>query len=74
MDKSQNKPLDYDTLGLLRAELTGVYEYKVKGNKMIYISYFGSEGFYKVTHNLDTGEETRKHQATTKQAYNYFCG
>ena len=65
---------DYEHEALIRAEKIGVYEYEVKGNKMIYISYFGSEGFYKVTHNLDTHEETRKHQDTTKKAYNYFCG
>lgn len=65
---------DYENLALLRAEYIGVCNYKVKGNKMIYLSYFGSEGFVKVTHNLDTGKETRKHQNTTKLEYNYFCG
>lgn len=64
----------YEDKALSRAEHIGVYEYKVKGNKMVYISYFGSEGFYKVVHNLDTGEETRTHQNTTKLPYNYFCG
>lgn len=69
-----DEPDLYDFLALIRACKIGVYEYKVKGNKMIYISYFGSEGFYKVTHNLDTGEELRKYQRTTKLPYNYFCG
>lgn len=68
------KEKDYEHLALLRAEDIGVYSYKVKGNKMIYISYFGREGFYRVTHNLDTHEETRRHQQTTKEEYNYFCG
>lgn len=65
---------DYNNLALLRAEHIGVCEYKVKGNKMVYISYFGSEGFVKVVHNLDTGEEKRTSQNTTKLPYNYFCG
>jgi len=65
---------DYKKLALLRAEAIGVYEYAVKGNIMEYISYFGLEGFVKVRHNLDTHEETRKVQKSTKRPYNYFVG
>lgn len=64
----------YEHLATCRAEKIGVYDYEVKGNKMIYLSYFGYEGFYKVTHNLDTDTETRRHQASTKKSYNYYCG
>lgn len=65
---------NYEDMALIWAEHIGVYSYQVKGNILEYISYYGSEGFYKVRHNLDTMEETRKHQASTKKEYNYFCG
>lgn len=69
-----NTKKDYEQLALLWAEKIGIYHYKVVGNCMRYVSYFGGEGFYRVCHNLDTGAETRKHQKTTKLEYNYFCG
>lgn len=73
---------NYEEMALIRAEKIGVYEYKVTDNLMIYYSFFGSEGFYKVTHNLDNGKETRKHIKAKKPKaewyekghYNYFCG
>lgn len=65
---------DYNHLALLRAEDIGVYAYTVSKNKLKYISYYGTEGFYNVTYDLDTGEEVRKHQKTTSKEYNYFCG
>ena len=67
-------------------EQHGIYEvYKVVGNVITYYSYFGNEGFYKVTHNIVTGEETRNHLKCKKAPkflftengatkYNYFCG
>lgn len=72
-------------LCLCYCEDHGIYEvYKVKGNVITYYSYFGNEGFYKVTHNCKTGTETRKHLRYTKvpkflkgeygTKYNYFCG
>lgn len=64
----------FEHSALCRAEKIGVTHYEVRGSKMIYISYFGSEGFYKVTHDLLSGAETRRHQASTKKSYNYFCG
>lgn len=66
--------LSYDERALLRAEKIGVCEYEVKNNLMIYLSYYGREGFYKVVHNLDNGKETRTHQKTTSKKYNYFVG
>lgn len=64
----------YRHMALRHAENIGVYAYEVRGHKMIYISYFGREGFYKVERNLDTNAEKRTHQASTKKEYNYFCG
>lgn len=67
-------------------EKYGIYEiYKVIGkNTIVYYSYFGSEGFYKITKNIATGKEIRKHLRYTKPPkflvtengtrYNYFCG
>lgn len=67
-------------------EKYGIYEiYKVIGkNTIVYYSYFGSEGIYKITKNIATGKETRKRLRYTKipkflvtengTRYNYFCG
>lgn len=66
--------MSHEELALEHAERHGIYPYKVVGNLMKWISYFGNEGFYKVTYNLDTKQETRKHQKTTRLEYNYFCG
>ena len=67
-------------------EQHGIYEvYSVKGNVITYYSYFGSEGFYKITKNIITGKGTRaqlryKHtpkfliSANGGTKYNYFCG
>ena len=65
---------DYEAIALAHAEEYGIYSYKVKGNIMKWYSFFRGEGFYKVTLNLDTGEEIRKHQNTCKHEYNYLCG
>lgn len=47
---------------LLYCEAHGIYEvYKEKGNIISYYSYFGNEGFYKVTVNVVTGKGNRKH-------------
>ncbi len=66
---------------LLYCEKIGIYAvHKRVGNIITYYSYFGNEGFYKVTHNVKTGAETRKHmiwRQTPKwlgNNYNYFCG
>lgn len=66
--------MTYEDKALLHAEQIGIYSYTVKGNKMRWYSYFGREGIYKVTLDLDTMDETRVHQNTTKHEYNYFCG
>ena len=66
-------------------EQHGIYEiYKTVGNTIIYYSYFGREGFYKITKNIVTGREVRKHLRYTKPPkflvssngtrYNYFTG
>lgn len=67
-------------------EKYGIYEvYSVKGNVMTYYSYFGGEGFYRITKNVVTGREVRKHLRYTKPPkflltpegytkYNYFTG
>lgn len=63
----------------------GIYEiYSEKGNIITYYSYFGSEGFVKVTHNIKTNKEERKHLRYKKTPkflrgkygtrYNYFTG
>lgn len=71
---------------LLYCEKYGIYElYKEKGNVITYYSYFGNEGFYRVTVNVKTGKETRKHLRYKKVPkflltpegwvrYNYFTG
>ncbi len=66
-------------------ELHGIYEvYKEKYGVITYYSYYGSEGFYKVTVDTTTGKETRKHLKYKKVPkflmgehgvrYNYFVG
>lgn len=71
---------------LCYCENHGIYEvYREKGNIITYYSYYGNEGFYKVTVNVLTGEEKRKHLRykrvpkflLTKEGwtrYNYFTG
>lgn len=79
MSQKNNNPI------LLYCEKYGIYElYKEKGNVMTYYSYFGREGFYKVTVNVKTGKEIRKHLRYRKVPkflkgeygvrYNYFVG
>ena len=53
----------YEEKALRRADKYGIYSYEVKGRYMQYISYFGSEGFIRVVHDLETEEETRTHLA-----------
>lgn len=77
----------FDTDAVSRyCEKYGIYElYKEKENVITYYSYFGGEGFYKVTKNVVTGREVRKHLRykkvpkflLTKEGwtrYNYFTG
>ena len=70
---------------IIYCEDHGIYEvYSEKGNIITYYSYFGREGFYKVTKNLKTGNETRKNLRYKKvpkflkselgTKYNYFVG
>lgn len=47
----------YAAKALKRAEAIGVYEYNVNGRFMEYWSFFGSEGWYFVRHDLDKGED-----------------
>lgn len=72
-------------LVLEHCEKHGIYQlYKEQGNVITYYSYFGSEGFIKVTRNCKTGREVRKHLRYKKvpkflntpdgTLYNYFCG
>lgn len=47
---------------LCYCENYGIYEvFHERGNVITYYSYYGNEGFYKVTVNVLTGEEKRKH-------------
>lgn len=67
-------------------EKVGIYEiYSHKGNVITYYSYFGGEGFYRITRNCKTGFEARKHLRYKKvpkflktkegwNLYNYFVG
>ena len=70
---------------LMFCEKYGIYEiYSEKGNIITYYSYFGSEGFYRISINLKTGKETRKNLRYKKvpkflksdlgTKYNYFVG
>ena len=45
---------------IIYCEDHGIYEFTSRGNILTYYSYFGSEGFYRITHNLKTGHEVRK--------------
>ena len=71
------------------AETIGVYEFKVKWPEIRYWSFFGTEGWWFVRHNLVTGDETRKLRVKWKgygivpkflltpggaTKYNYFTG
>lgn len=71
---------------LIYCENNGIYEiHAIQGNTITYYSYYGNEGFYKVTKNVKTGKETRKKlrfkkppkYLKTKEGYakyNYFEG
>ena len=70
---------------LLYCEKYGIYElYKENGNVITYYSYYGREGIFKVTVNIKTGFEIRKHLRYKKipkflitpdgVRYNYFVG
>ena len=71
---------------LAYCEKHGIYEvHSEKGNVITYYSYFGSEGFIRVTQNLKTGKGVRKHLRYKKiprfllskegyARYNYFTG
>jgi len=47
----------YEEKALERAEEIGVIEYKVNGRYMEYWSFFGSEGFYFIRHDLYLGKD-----------------
>ena len=76
----------FDNLNVLcYCENHGIYEvYSRNGNTIVYYSFFGNEGFYKVTKNVVTGHETRKHlrykkipaflQGEYGTRYNYYTG
>ena len=76
----------FDTKPVLSyCEQYGIYNlYSEKGNIITYYSYFGDEGFYKITKNVKTGKEVRKHLRYKKTPkflrpaegvkYNYFVG
>lgn len=71
---------------LAYCEKYGIYElYSEKGNVITYYSYYGKEGFVRVTKNVKTGREVRKmlrYRKTPKflktkdgcTKYNYFTG
>lgn len=70
---------------ILYCEQHGIYEvYREKGNIITYYSYYGNEGFYRITKNVKTGREVRKHLRYKKvpkflfqegnAKYNYFVG
>lgn len=71
---------------LAYCEEHGIYEvYKQRGNVITYYSFFGKEGFLKVTKNIKTGKETRedlRYKEVPKflisenggVLYNYFTG
>lgn len=75
-----------NNLVLCYCEDHGIYEiYSEKGNVITYYSYYGNEGFYRVTKNVKTGREVRKHLRykrtpkflKTKEGYtryNYYTG
>ena len=71
---------------LLYCEKWGIYElHSEKGNVITYYSYYGNEGFIRVTKNVKTGREVR-HPLRYKKIpkflltkegytkYNYFTG
>lgn len=77
----------FNNLAVLKyCEKYGIYElHAEKGNVITYYSYYGREGFYRVTKNVKTGKETRKALRykkipkflKTKEGYtkyNYFTG
>ena len=67
-------------------EDNGIYEvYAIQGNTITYYSYYGADGFYKITKNIKTGKETRQKLRFKKAPkylktkdgytrYNYFTG
>ena len=48
---------EYEQKAVERAEKIGVYEFEVNGKYMEYWSFFGSEGWYFVRHDLDQGRD-----------------
>lgn len=53
---------NYDNMALARATEVGVYVYEVNGKYLEYWSYFGTEGFYFVRHDLDSGKDVLRKQ------------
>lgn len=48
-------------------EKIGIYEiYRETLKTITYYSYFGYEGFYKITKNLETGKQKRQHMKWNK--------
>ena len=57
----------WDIMKLRYRERCGIYQtYSETLKTMTWYSYFGSEGFYKVHKNIETGKETRKHMKWIK--------
>lgn len=75
MEEEETKIEYWKTEKLLYMERIGIIEIYSETLKTItYYSYFGTEGFYKVHKNIETGKETRKHISRKPKNYNYFCG
>lgn len=74
LEKLKKSNLDYETKALIYAERYGVYEYKVKGNKMIwYDSSPAEQCTCKSVVNLDTLHEGR-HELKRYHKINSYIG
>lgn len=54
---------DYENKAIRHAEKIGVYEFKVHGNVMEYLSFFSGEGWYYIIYDLDEEKETYRELA-----------
>lgn len=53
---------DYDYKALRYAEIYGIIEYRVEGNKMIYTESYPNEGTFEHKVNLDEWEEKKRYE------------
>ena len=86
MSREKIKARYWEQVAIRHCEKYGIYEiYKQHHNRLIYYSFFGSEGFYRIEKDLMSGEEKRTHLRykktpaflLTKEGYtryNYFTG